>query len=141
MNIWKKKGDEPSGVLPANLITKVGIVAIAVLLGAMILTISFSGGGGEAEVAEIEVPEAADQALQQRAQAAIAAEAGDRRRRRRTACGSPSSSSPEKRPRPPFRTEQLSQSPEDCPKRASWWRPRVRGHLPKPRPSYLKRFA
>ena len=74
MSIWKTSQDEPAGVLPSNIITKIGVVVIAVLLGAMILTLSFSGGGGDSQ-AVLEAPEAADQALQDRAQAAIAAEA------------------------------------------------------------------
>ena len=56
-----------------GLVTKIGIAATSLLLAAMLLTYTFTGGG--AQDVEIEVPEAADLGLQQRAQAAIEAEA------------------------------------------------------------------
>ena len=59
--------------MPGGLVTKIGIAATSLLLAAMLLTYTFTGGG-EPE-AEIEVPEAAGFDLQQRAQAAIEAEA------------------------------------------------------------------
>ena len=62
-----------AGVMPGGLVTKIGIAATSLLLAAMLLTYTFTGGG-EPD-AEIEVPEAADLGLQQRAQAAIEAEA------------------------------------------------------------------
>ena len=73
MSVWKKIPVPPSGVMPGGLVTKIGIAATSLLLAAMLLTYSFTGGG-EPE-AEIEVPEAAGFDLQQRAQAAIEAEA------------------------------------------------------------------
>ena len=59
--------------MPGGLVTKIGIAATSLLLAAMLLTYSFTGGG-EPD-AEIAVPEAAGFDLQQRAQAAIEAEA------------------------------------------------------------------
>ena len=73
MSVWKKIPLSPGGVMPTGLVTKIGVAAISLLLAAMLLTYSFTGGGGQE--AEIEVPEAASFDLQQRAQAAIEAEA------------------------------------------------------------------
>ena len=73
MSVWKKIPLPPGGVMPTGLVTKIGIAATSLLLAAMLLTYSFTGGG-EPE-AGIEVPEAAGFDLQQRAQAAIEAEA------------------------------------------------------------------
>ena len=73
MSVWKKIPIPPAGVMPGGLVTKIGIAATSLLLAAMLLTYTFTGGG--AQDAEIEVPEAADLGLQQRAQAAIEAEA------------------------------------------------------------------
>ena len=73
MSVWKKIPLPPGGVMPGGLVTKIGIAATSLLLAAMLLTYTFTGGG--AQDAEIEVPEAADLGLQQRAQAAIEAEA------------------------------------------------------------------
>ena len=73
MSVWKKIPIPPAGVMPGGLVTKIGIAATSLLLAAMLLTYTFTGGG-EPD-AEIEVPEAADLGLQQRAQAAIEAEA------------------------------------------------------------------
>ena len=73
MSVWKKIPISPGGVMPAGLVTKIGVAAISLLLAAMLLTYGLTGGG-EPE-AEIEVPEAAGFDLQQRAQAAIEAEA------------------------------------------------------------------
>ncbi len=73
MSVWKKIPISPGGVMPGGLITKIGIAAISLLLAATLLTWSFTGGGGPE--AEIDVPEAAGFDLQQRAAAAIAAEA------------------------------------------------------------------
>ncbi len=73
MSVWKKIPISPGGVMPGGLITKIGVAAISLLLAATLLTWSFTGGGGPE--AEIEVPEAAGFDLQQRAAAAIAAEA------------------------------------------------------------------
>ena len=73
MSVWKKIPLAPGGVMPTGLVTKIGVAAISLLLAAMLLTYSFTGGGGPE--AEIEVPEAAGFDLQQRAAAAIEAEA------------------------------------------------------------------
>ena len=73
MSVWKKIPIPPAGVMPGGLVTKIGIAATSLLLAAMLLTYTFTGGG--AQDAAIEVPEAADLGLQQRAQAAIGAEA------------------------------------------------------------------
>ena len=73
MSVWKKIPVPPGGVMPTGMVTKIGIAATSLLLAAMLLTYSFTGGG-EPE-AGIEVPEAAGFDLQQRAQAAIEAEA------------------------------------------------------------------
>ena len=73
MSVWKKIPISPGGVMPAGLVTKIGVAAISLLLAAMLLTYSFTGGGGPE--AEIEVPEAVGFDLQQRAAAAIEAEA------------------------------------------------------------------
>ena len=50
--------------MPGGLITKIGVAAISLLLAAMLLTYTFTGGGGPE--AEIDVPEAAGFDLQQR---------------------------------------------------------------------------
>ncbi len=73
MSVWKKIPVPPGGVMPGGLITKIGVAAISLLLAATLLTYTFTGGGGPE--AEIDVPEAAGFDLQQRAQAAIEAEA------------------------------------------------------------------
>ena len=73
MSVWKKIPIAPGGVMPGGMVTKIGVAAISLLLAAMLLTWTFTGGGGPE--AEIEVPEAAGFDLQQRAQAAIGAEA------------------------------------------------------------------
>ena len=73
MSVWKKIPIAPGGVMPGGLVTKIGVAAISLLLAAMLLTYSFTGGGGPE--AEIDVPEAAGFDLQQRAAAAIEAEA------------------------------------------------------------------
>ena len=73
MSVWKKIPIAPGGVMPGGLITKIGVAAISLLLAATLLTYTFTGGSGTE--AEIDVPEAASFDLQQRAAAAIAAEA------------------------------------------------------------------
>ena len=73
MSVWKKIPIPPGGVMPGGLITKIGVAAISLLLAATLLTYTFTGGGGPE--AEIDVPEAAGFDLQQRAAAAIEAEA------------------------------------------------------------------
>ena len=73
MSVWKKIPIAPGGVMPGGMVTKIGVAAISLLLAAMLLTWTFTGGGGPE--AEIEVPEAAGFDLQRRAQAAIGAEA------------------------------------------------------------------
>ena len=73
MSVWKKIPIPPGGVMPGGLVTKIGIAATSLLLAAMLLTYTFTGGGGQD--AEVERPEAAGLGLQQRAQAAIEAEA------------------------------------------------------------------
>ena len=73
MSVWKKIPMPPGGVMPGGLVTKIGIAATSLLLAAMLLTYTFTGGGRQD--AEIERPEAAGLGLQQRAQAAIEAEA------------------------------------------------------------------
>ena len=73
MSVWQKIPIPPGGVMPGGLITKIGVAATSLLLAATLLTWTFTGGGGPE--AEIDVPEAAGFDLQQRAQAAIEAEA------------------------------------------------------------------
>ena len=73
MSVWKKIPIAPGGVMPGGMVTKIGVAAISLLLAAMLLTWTFTGGGGPE--AEIDVPEAVGFDLQQRAQAAIGAEA------------------------------------------------------------------
>ena len=73
MSVWKKIPMTPGGVMPGGMVTKIGIAATSLLLAAMLLTYTFTGGGGQD--AEVERPEAAGLGLQQRAQAAIEAEA------------------------------------------------------------------
>ena len=73
MSVWKKIPLAPGGVMPTGLVTKIGVAAISLLLSAMLLAYTFTGGGGQE--AEIDVPEAAGFDLQQRAAAAIEAEA------------------------------------------------------------------
>ena len=73
MSVWKKIPIAPGGVMPGGMVTKIGVAAISLLLAATLLTYTFTGGGGPE--AEIDVPEAAGFDLQQRAAAAIEAEA------------------------------------------------------------------
>ena len=73
MSVWKKIPIAPGGVMPGGMVTKIGVAAISLLLAAMLLTYTFTGGGGPE--AEVDVPEAAGFDLQQRAAAAIEAEA------------------------------------------------------------------
>ncbi len=73
MSVWKKIPVPPGGVMPGGIVTKIGIAATSLLLAAMLLTYTFTGGGGQD--AAIDLPEAAGLGLQQRAQAAIEAEA------------------------------------------------------------------
>ena len=73
MSVWKKIPIAPGGVMPGGMVTKIGVAATSLLLAATLLTWTFTGGGGPE--AEIDVPEAAGFDLQQRAAAAIAAEA------------------------------------------------------------------
>ena len=73
MSVWKKIPIAPGGVMPGGLVTKIGVAAISLLLATMLLTYTFTGGGGPE--AEVDVPEAAGFDLQQRAQAAIESEA------------------------------------------------------------------
>ena len=73
MSVWKKIPLAPGGVMPTGMVTKIGVAAISLLLSAMLLAYTFTGGGGPE--AEIDVPEAAGFDLQQRAAAAIEAEA------------------------------------------------------------------
>ena len=72
MSVWKQKTPSPGGVMPGGLVTKIGVAATSVLVAAMLLTYGLTGGEDDAE---IEVPEAASFDLQQRAAAAIEAEA------------------------------------------------------------------
>ena len=65
MSVWKKIPIAPGGVMPGGLVTKIGVAAISLLLAAMLLTYTFTGGGGPE--AEVDVPEAAGFDLQQRA--------------------------------------------------------------------------
>lgn len=74
MSIWKRIQAAPSGVLPDGLLTKVAIVAGAVVIAALVLTTNLTGPGGDAP-AQIETPEAASASLQQRVRSAIATEA------------------------------------------------------------------
>ena len=72
MSVWKRIPEQPSGVMPGGLITKIAVGATALLLGVMLLTYGLTGG--QEESATVAVPEAAGFELQQRAQAAIDAE-------------------------------------------------------------------
>ena len=72
MSIWKQHTPTPGGVMPGGLVTKIGVVAVAILLAALLLTYGLTGTDPAAEVA---VPDAASFDLQQRAAQAIQAEA------------------------------------------------------------------
>ena len=74
MSVWKQIPGKPGGVMPGGIVTKIGVAVTAFLLAAMLLTYGLTGGG-EDPAATLAVPEAAGLDLQQRAQAAIAAEA------------------------------------------------------------------
>ena len=45
MSVWKKIPIPPAGVMPGGLVTKIGIAATSLLLAAMLLTYTFTGGG------------------------------------------------------------------------------------------------
>ena len=72
MSVWKQNTPTPGGVMPGGLVTKIGVIATAILLAAMLLTFGLTGTD---PAPEAEVPEAASFELQQRAAQAIQAEA------------------------------------------------------------------
>ena len=48
MSRWKKLVTPPEGALPGGLVTKIGVVVIAVLVGGLLLSLAAGGGGEEA---------------------------------------------------------------------------------------------
>ena len=47
MSRWRKLVAPPEGALPGGLVTKAGVVVIAVLVGGLLLSLAFGGDGGE----------------------------------------------------------------------------------------------
>ena len=64
MSVWKQNTPTPGGVMPGGLVTKIGVIATAILLAAMLLTFGLTGTD---PAPEAEVPDAASFELQQRA--------------------------------------------------------------------------
>ncbi|MDE0395675.1 MAG: TrbI/VirB10 family protein [Gammaproteobacteria bacterium] len=52
MSRWKKLVHPPEGALPGGLVTKIGVVVTAVLVGGLLLSLA-GGGGGEEETAAV----------------------------------------------------------------------------------------
>lgn len=80
MSHWRRLYAKPAGAVPAALLTRIGIVVLALLCGLLILSQSFTGGGEE-ETEEAPA-QPANQALQQRAGARLN-EMADREQQRR----------------------------------------------------------
>ena len=70
MSIWRRLYRKPSGVIPGSLFTRIGVAALALLCGLLILTHSFTGQGGEEAVQDPAEP--AGLAIQRRAGARLA---------------------------------------------------------------------
>ena len=80
MSHWRRLYTKPAGAVPAALLTRIGVVVLALLCGLLILSQSFTGGG-EQETEEAPA-QPANQALQQRAGARLN-EMADREQQRR----------------------------------------------------------
>ncbi len=79
MSIWRRLSAKPSGAIPGALFTRIGVAALALLCGLLILTHSFTGGEEEAEEAPAQP---ADLTVQRRAGARLA-QLADRVQQRR----------------------------------------------------------
>ena len=80
MSIWRRLYTNPSGAIPGALFTRIGVAALALLCGLLILTHTFTGAGGEEAVQAPARP--ADLAVQRRAGARLA-QLADREQQRR----------------------------------------------------------
>ena len=80
MSHWRRLYTKPAGAVPAALLTRIGVVVLALLCGLLILSHSFTGGGEE-EAKEAPA-QPANLALQQRAGARLN-EMADREQQRR----------------------------------------------------------
>ncbi len=80
MSHWRRLYAKPAGAVPAALLTRIGVVVLALLCGLLILSQSFTGGGEE-EAGDAPA-QPANQALQQRAGARLN-EMADREQQRR----------------------------------------------------------
>lgn len=80
MSHWRRLYTKPAGAVPAALLTRIGVVVLALLCGLLILSHSFTGGGEEEAEEAPEQP--ANLALQQRAGARLN-EMADREQQRR----------------------------------------------------------
>ena len=80
MSIWRRLYTNPSGAIPGALFTRIGVAALALLCGLLILTHTFTGEGGEEAVQAPAQP--ADLAVQRRAGARLA-QLADREQQRR----------------------------------------------------------
>ena len=79
MSIWRRLYTKPTGAIPGALFTRIGVAALALLCGLLILTHSFTGGEEEAEEAPAQP---ADLTVQRRAGARLA-QLADRVQQRR----------------------------------------------------------
>ena len=70
MSIWRRLYRKPSGAIPGSLFTRIGVAALALLCGLLILTHSFTGGREEEAVQDPAQP--AGLAIQRRAGARLA---------------------------------------------------------------------
>lgn len=61
---WKQVHSKPAGALPGNLMTRVGVGAIAVLCGALMLTHSFTGTNGDSATSSGASPQPANRGVQ-----------------------------------------------------------------------------
>ena len=80
MSIWRRLYTNPPGAIPGALFTRIGVAALALLCGLLILTHTFTGEGGEE--AEQAPAQPADLAVQRRAGARLA-QLADREQQRR----------------------------------------------------------
>ena len=80
MSIWRRLYTNPSGAIPGALFTRIGVAALALLCGLLILTHTFTGAGGEEAVQAPAQP--ADLAVKRRAGARLA-QLADREQQRR----------------------------------------------------------
>lgn len=68
---WKQMHSRPAGALPGNLMTRIGVAAIAVLCGALMLTHSFTKTNREPSASSVASPQPANKGVQRHLSALI----------------------------------------------------------------------